>query len=132
MISDILSEAIEHIRDYEKRDPEYYNGLLTEGLNTVLTVMEAMLTALDTPPVPPYEEQGNAILATIQRIDLSELRRLLPGPIIDNKQPIAMLALPSTPLHPHQQKAIEKLKQQDKIIVAVEKDTGKTQIANDN
>ena len=49
MISDVLVEAIERIRDYQQSLPEVYDGGLGQRIETVLTAMEDLRAHLDPP-----------------------------------------------------------------------------------
>ena len=49
MISDTLFDAIEAIRDYQVRMPECYDDLRDE-IDSVVSVMQALLVKLDLPP----------------------------------------------------------------------------------
>jgi hypothetical protein len=76
MISDTLFEAIEEIRDYQESMPKSYDEIRSE-LGVVVTLMEAMRTVLDIPPVPPYEDRAQHILKAIREIDLSAVKAAL-------------------------------------------------------
>ena len=76
MISDTLFETIEEIKDYQERMPQCYEEIGAE-LEVVVTLMEAMRTVLDIPPIAPYEEHAQRILKAIREVDLSGVKMAL-------------------------------------------------------
>ena len=52
MISDVLSDAAENIREYLQKMPDVYQGDVRRHVVRVLTEMEALRICLDTPPFP--------------------------------------------------------------------------------
>jgi hypothetical protein len=51
MISDVLSEAVSAIEDYERDLPQVY-GEMAEEIAAVKAAMTALRVKLDTPPAP--------------------------------------------------------------------------------
>jgi len=49
MISDVLSDAIAEIRQYQAEMPEVY-GKIKRKIDTVVTIMDALRAELDAPP----------------------------------------------------------------------------------
>lgn len=73
MISDVLSDAVIEIEDYERTLPRSYEGIKTE-LAQVKLVMDVMRRFLDI-PVPDAQ-----LAAAIRNLDTSELKAVLERP----------------------------------------------------
>jgi hypothetical protein len=56
MISDVLSDAVAEIRQYQRDFPEVYDSLKLE-IAHVIEVMEELRRYLDTPPAEDLKEQ---------------------------------------------------------------------------
>jgi len=76
MISDVLSEAIEQINEYQESSPDSYDGIKDE-IDKVKLVMFALQFFLDLPPVEPYHEPMRKIIESIRSLDVSQIEGLL-------------------------------------------------------
>jgi hypothetical protein len=75
VISDVLSDAINEMRDYQHEMPDSYADLGDE-IGVVTTVMEALRICLDTPPVLS-EEHGTLVedlRLAIAKVDVREVQ----------------------------------------------------------
>lgn len=73
MISDVLSDAVDEIRHYQREWPDNYSPL-DPAIKTVCEVMDALRLHLDTPPGPPLREPLHDLQTAIARLDLSVIR----------------------------------------------------------
>jgi flagellar hook-basal body complex protein FliE len=77
MISDVLFEATDDIRQIQAKCPESYEAVAKE-VEIVLTVMQTLLRYLDSPPLhcdtmPDYVEKHDAIREAVRCLDVSEI-----------------------------------------------------------
>lgn len=77
MIGDVLSDAVEEIRRYEKTYPHVYGTIATE-IAVVVAVMDALRTFLDSEPpfdLSPLANARDGLLAALGNLGVVEVVR---------------------------------------------------------
>jgi hypothetical protein len=80
MISDVLSDAIDSVEQYQVDCGDTYEDI-AGAVEKVKLVMDGLRVALDLPPVGAAEEKARRLLKLIIAIDTNELRKVIDEPL---------------------------------------------------
>ncbi len=73
MISDVLSDAVHEIRDYQ-RTTDWMYGDWRDEIEVVLDLMGSLRACLDTAPIPSLLPSLEKVRASIRQVDLAGVR----------------------------------------------------------